>query len=230
MRNTFRLPTASLQKYPQSIKIHQLFWPSSLNTFTTSIQNYFHTHFSPYFTENIQKYGTNLKSCLSTIKLNEAEKNVSDSVGVGELVDTGIPVYIPVGAPVAPSWGGGISCFRSSFVSGHPFNKFWSRFFFSELPGQLEVDRDAQRRRLQLGQGGDEQQLRLLRRHVSWVCQHRQVPQTRHCVAPQSGPVALVHRVVYSCKAQVMFQVSCSVHVVWGHLDTAYSTQSSCCP
>ncbi len=60
MRNTSRLPTQSLQKSPKSIKIHQLFHPSSLNSFTTSI----HTHFSPYFTENIQKYGTNLKCYL----------------------------------------------------------------------------------------------------------------------------------------------------------------------
>ena len=37
MRNTFRLPTESLQKSPKSIKIHQLFYLSSLNTFATSI-------------------------------------------------------------------------------------------------------------------------------------------------------------------------------------------------
>ncbi len=37
MRNTFRLLTESLQNSPKSIKIHQLFLPSSLNTFTTSI-------------------------------------------------------------------------------------------------------------------------------------------------------------------------------------------------
>ena len=35
MRNTFRLSNKSLQKSPKSIKIHLLFWPSSLKTFTT---------------------------------------------------------------------------------------------------------------------------------------------------------------------------------------------------
>ena len=57
MRNSFRLPTESPQKSPKSIKIHQLFWPSSLNTFTTSIKDYFYTHFSPDFIEIVKNIG-----------------------------------------------------------------------------------------------------------------------------------------------------------------------------
>ncbi len=40
-----------------SLHFHQHFWPSSLKTFATSIFNYFHTHFSPYFTEIFKHMG-----------------------------------------------------------------------------------------------------------------------------------------------------------------------------
>ncbi len=51
-------------------KIHQnppTFLPILTQYLDNFHLNYFHIHFSPYFTENIHKYGTNLKGCLPKI-------------------------------------------------------------------------------------------------------------------------------------------------------------------
>ncbi len=66
MRNIFRLPTESLKKTPNPSKSTNF----SGHPHSIPLQLQFKitfTHISPYFTENIQRYGNNLKSCLHTM-------------------------------------------------------------------------------------------------------------------------------------------------------------------